>query len=117
MVGFVHHDAVFGGFFDLGDDDGAFVAVGFVEFGKLLEGVVANDIGVEDEEGGGVLSEGFLGEFERAGGAEGFGFDGEFDVDVVFFGILVEQRNQLGEHDWRILARGRDDILLSELSP
>lgn len=46
----MHHDAVFGGFFNLGDDDGALVAVGFVEVGKLLEGIVADDVGVEDEE-------------------------------------------------------------------
>ena len=44
VVGFVHHDAVFGGFFDFGDDDGALVAVGFVELGELLKGVVADDV-------------------------------------------------------------------------
>lgn len=86
--GLVHHDAVFAGFFDFGHDDGAFVAVGFVEVGELLERVVADDVGVEDEEGGGVLAEGLFGEFERAGGAERFGFDGEFNVDVVFFFVL-----------------------------
>ena len=81
-------DAVFGGFFDFGDDDGAFVAVGFVEIGELLEGVVADDVGVEDEERGGVFAEGLFGELEGASGAEGFGFDGEFNIDVVFFGVL-----------------------------
>lgn len=96
VVGFVHHHTVFGGFFDLGDDDGALVAVGFVEFGELFEGVVADDVGVENEEGGGVFAEGFLGQFEGPGGAEGFGFDGEFDVDVVFVGILVGQRVSVG---------------------
>lgn len=84
----MHHDAVFTRFFDFGDDDGSFVAVGLVEVGELLERVVADDVGIEDEEGGGILSEGFFGEFERAGGAEGFGFDGEFNVDVVFFFVL-----------------------------
>ena len=88
VVGFVHHDAVFGGFFDFGHDDGAFVAVGFVEFGQLGEGVVADDVGVEDEEGGRVFAEGFGGEFQGAGGAEGFAFDGEFDFDVVLLFVL-----------------------------
>ena len=84
----VHHDAVFRGFFDLGHDDGAFLAVRLVELGELAEGVVADDVGVKDEEGRGVLAEGFGGELERAGGAEGFGLDGEFDADVVFFFVL-----------------------------
>lgn len=84
----MNDDAVLGRFFDLGDDDGAFVTVGFVELGKLLEGVVADDIGVEDEEGGVVLAEGLFGEFEGTGGAEGLSFDGEFNVDVVFLFVL-----------------------------
>jgi hypothetical protein len=71
----VHDDAVLGRLVDLGDDDGALVAVGAVEGGELLEGVVADDVAVEDEEGGGVLGEDLLGELERAGGAEGLGLD------------------------------------------
>jgi hypothetical protein len=59
----------FRGLLDLGHDDGAFVAVGFVEGGELGEGVLADDVGVEDEEGLVVLSEGLLGELERAGSA------------------------------------------------
>ena len=88
VVGFVDYDAVFGGFFHFGDDDGAFFAVGFVEVGELLEGVFADDVGVEDEEGGVVFAEGLFGEFEGAGCAEGFGLDGEFDLDVVLFFVL-----------------------------
>ena len=88
VVGFVHHDAVFRRFFDFGDDNGAFVAVGFVEFGELGEGVIADDVGVEDEEWRRVFAEGFGGEFEGAGGAKGFGFDGEFDLDVVLLFVL-----------------------------
>ena len=88
----VHHDAVFGRLFHLGDDDGAFLAVGLVEGGEGGEGVVADDVRVEDEEGGRIFAEGFGGEFEGAGGAEGFVFDGEFDADVVFFFVLDMQR-------------------------
>jgi hypothetical protein len=69
VVGLVDYDAVFRGLLDLGHDDGAFVAVGFVEGGELGEGVLADDVGVEDEEGLVVLSEGLLGELERAGSA------------------------------------------------
>ena len=68
----MHDDAVFGGFFHFGDDDGAFLAVVAVKLGELGEGVVADDVGVEDEEGGVVFAEDLLGELEGAGGAEGF---------------------------------------------
>ncbi len=91
MVWFVHHDTIFGGFFDLGDDDGALVAVGFVEFGELFKRVVADDVGVQNKERGAVFAESLFGKFERASGAEGFGFDGELDVDVVLFRVLVEE--------------------------
>jgi hypothetical protein len=84
----VHDDAVLGGLVDLGDDDGALVAVRAVEGGELLEGVVADDVAVEDEEGGGVLAEDLLGELERAGGAEGLGLDGELDVDAELVLVL-----------------------------
>jgi hypothetical protein len=43
--------------------------VGLVELGELLEGVVAGNVGVEDEEGRVVLSEDVLGELEGTGGA------------------------------------------------
>lgn len=86
----MNDDAIFGGFFDFGDDDSAFIAVGFVEFGELLEGVVADDVGVEDEEGGRVLAKRFLGELEGASSAEGLGFDREFDVDVIFLRVLEQ---------------------------
>lgn len=88
MVWLVDDYAVFGGLLDLGDDDGAFVTVGFVELGELLEGVVADDVGIENEEGRGVFAEGLFGQFQGAGGAKGFRFDGEFNVDVVFFRVL-----------------------------
>jgi len=89
VAGLVDDDTVFGRFFDFGDDDGAFVAVGFVEGEQLLEGVVADDVGVEDEEGGVVFAEDLLGELEGAGGAEGFGLDGEGDFDVEFGFVLL----------------------------
>lgn len=88
MAGLVHDDTVFGGFLDLGDDDSAFLAVVAVKLGELGERVVADDVGVEDEEGRVVFAEDLLGELEGTGGAEGFGLDGEFDFDVVFFFVL-----------------------------
>jgi hypothetical protein len=42
----MHNDTIFRGFLDFGDNDGSFVAVGFVEGSELLEGVVADDIAV-----------------------------------------------------------------------
>lgn len=111
MVGFVDDDAVLGGFFDFGDDDGAFVAMGFVEVGELLKGIIANDVGVEYEERGVVFAEGFFGELEGTSGSEGFGFDGEFNVDLVFFLVLGANR-ELWLELWRLVV-----ILLSKLFP
>ena len=82
------HNTVFAWFFDFGDDNGSLFAVRFVEVGELFEGVVADDVRIEDEERGGVLAEGFGGKFKGTGGAERFGFDGKLDADVVFFFVL-----------------------------
>lgn len=81
-------NTVFRGLLDLGDNNGALVAVAAVELEEIGEGVIANDVGVEDEEGGVVLEEDLLGEFEGTSSVEGFGLDGEFDVDVVLFLVL-----------------------------
>lgn len=62
MVGLVNDDTVLGGLFNLRDDDGTLVAVASVELEQLLKGVVADDVRVEDEEGGVVLEEDLLGE-------------------------------------------------------
>jgi hypothetical protein len=61
-----------------------------VELSELLEGVVAGDIGVEDEEGRVVLAEDALSELERAGGAQGLRLDGELDLDVVLLLVLFQ---------------------------
>ena len=71
----VHHDAVLGRFLDLGDDNGAFLAVGAVEVGELGEGVVADDVGVKDEEGGVVFAKDLFSQLEGTGRAERFGLD------------------------------------------
>jgi hypothetical protein len=89
VVGLMDDDAVLGRLLDLGDDDGALFAVGLMELGELLEGVVADDVRVEHEERRLVLKERLLGQFQRACGAEGFGLDREGDVDAEFLRILV----------------------------
>jgi hypothetical protein len=62
-----------------------------VELGELLKGVVAGNIGVEDEEGRVVLAQDIFGELEGTGGTEGLSFDGESDVDVVLLLVLHSQ--------------------------
>jgi len=124
VVGLVDNDTVLGGLFDLGDDNGAFVAVLLVELGELLEGVVAGDVGVEDEEGRVVLAQDVLGELEGAGGAEGLGLDGECDGHVVLLLVLHSRLfecsglrrggythclERLG-HDLRAVVDGEDNI-------
>lgn len=84
----VDYDTVLGRLLDLCDDNSSLVAVLLVELGELLEGVVACDIGVEDEEGRVVLAEDVLSELEGTGGAEGLGLDGECDGDAVLLLVL-----------------------------
>lgn len=84
----VHHHAVLGRLLDLCDDDGALITVCLVEVGELLEGVVADDIGVQDEEGRVVLAKDLLGQLQRAGGAQRLVLDGELYADVVLLLVL-----------------------------
>lgn len=85
----MHDDAIFGGLLDLGDDDGALVAVLLVELGQLLEGVVADDVRVEDEEGVVVLAQDLLCELEGACRAQRFALDRECDLDVELLLVLL----------------------------
>jgi hypothetical protein len=71
MAGLVDDDTVLGGLLDLGDDNGTLLAVRLVEIGQLLEGELAGDVGVEDEEGGVILAQDVLGELQGAGSAQG----------------------------------------------
>jgi hypothetical protein len=117
----VHDDAVLAGLVNLGHDDGALVTVRAVEGGQLLEGVVADDVAVEHEEGRRVLGQRALGELERAGGAEGLGFDGEFNLDAellfVLAGLaLASLRGRSADlfevlgHDLRAVIDGEHDV-------
>lgn len=69
VVWLVNYDTVLGGFLDLGDDNGTLVTVGLVEVCKGLEGVFADDVRVEDEEGRVILAQDLLGKLKGAGGA------------------------------------------------
>lgn len=71
VVGLVDNDTILGGLLHLGDHNGTLIAVALVEIQQLLEGIVADDVGVENEEGGVVLGKDALGELERAAGVEG----------------------------------------------
>lgn len=61
VAGLVDDDSVLGRLLDLGHHDGALVAVGLVEGGELLEGVLAGDVGIEHKEGGLVFPQDLLG--------------------------------------------------------
>jgi len=91
VVRLVDDDTVLGGFIHLGDDDGSFITMTLVEFRELLEGVVTNDIGIEDEERRVILAQDLLGQFQGTSGAQGLRFDGKFDTDIVLFLILRKQ--------------------------
>ncbi len=64
-----------------------------MELCELLEGVFAGDIGVEDEEGGIILSEDLLGQLQGAGGAQGLVLDRDGNIDSELLLIL---RDMLG---------------------
>ena len=59
-----------------------------VELGELGKGVVAGDVGIEDEEGRVVLAQDALGELKGTGGAEGLRLYRELDLDVVLLLVL-----------------------------
>ena len=63
----------------------------FVEVGELLEWIVADDIGIEDEERRVAFAQDFLCEFEGTGCTEGFRLDRKLNADVVFFLVLFSK--------------------------
>jgi hypothetical protein len=84
----VDNDTVLGRLLDLGNDDCTLVSVAAVEIKELGERVVADDIGVEDEEWRVILCEDLLRELQGTGGVEGLGLNGELDVDTVLLLVL-----------------------------
>jgi hypothetical protein len=88
VIGLVNNDTVLRRLVDLGNNNGALVAMFLVELRELLEGKITYDIGVEDEEGRVVLAQNLLCQLQGTSGTEGFGLDGELDSDVVLFLIL-----------------------------
>jgi hypothetical protein len=104
VAGLVYNDTVLGRLLDLGDDNCALTAVLLVELGELCEGVVACDIGVQDEEGWLVLAQDALGELEGPRSAERFCLDGELDLDVVLLLVLVAGYWCVCRRDWRVLT-------------
>jgi hypothetical protein len=62
-----------------------------VEGCELGEGVVADDIRVQHEEGRVVLAQDLLSKLERAGGAQRLVLDGEGDVDTKLLLVLYPE--------------------------
>jgi len=106
VIGLVNNNAVLARLLDLCDNNGALLAVSLVESRQFLEGVFANDVGVEDEEGRIVLAEDLFCQLERASGAQWLGLDGEFDVHAVLFLVLLESFG----HDLGAVVDGEDDV-------
>lgn len=106
VVRLVDDDTVLGRLVHLGDDNGTLLTVGAVEFGQLLKGVVADDIGVEDEERRVIFGQDLLGELQGASGAQGFGLDGELDVHTILLLILL----QGGDHHIGAVVDSQDNI-------
>jgi hypothetical protein len=70
--------------------------VSLVEVGHLLEGVVADDVRVQDEEGSVVLAENLLSELQGSCSAQRLGLDGKVDLDVVLF-LILRRRVRVGQ--------------------
>ena len=75
VIGFVHYDTVLRGFFNLSHDYCSLLTVRFMEGGEVRERVVADDIGIQDEERCIVFAQGFFCELQRASSTQGFRFD------------------------------------------
>lgn len=71
VVRLVDNDTILGGLLDLGNHNGTLIAVALVEIQQLLERIVADDVRVENEEGGVVLGQDALSKLERAASVEG----------------------------------------------
>ena len=84
----MNNDTVFRGFVDFGDNNSAFRAVALMIGKELVEGVVADDIGVEHEEWGVILCKNLLSELQRTSSVERLRLDRELDFDVVLFLVL-----------------------------
>ena len=87
-------NTVLGGLLDLGHTDSALIAVRLVELNELLEGELASDIGVQDEEWLVVLGKDLLGELEGAGSSERFGLEGEVDLNTELLFVLYMKERQ-----------------------
>jgi hypothetical protein len=59
-----------------------------VELCQLLEGILAGDIGVEDEEGSIILSEDLLSQLQRTSSTEGLVLDRNGNVDTELLLVL-----------------------------
>lgn len=92
------NDTILGGLLDLGDDNGALVAVCLVECSQLLKRVFARDIGVEDEEGAVVLAQDLGGQLEGASSAQRLLLDREGDLDAKLLLILDSGGNGESVH-------------------
>ena len=89
-------NTVLGGLLDLGHTDSALIAVRLVELNELLEGELASDIGVQDEEWLVVLGKDLLGELEGAGSSERFGLEGEVDLNTeLLFVLYMKERQEM----------------------
>jgi hypothetical protein len=106
VVRLVNDDTVLGGLVNLGDDDGTLLTVGAVELGELLEGVVANDIGVQDEERRIILAQDLLRQLQRTSSAQRFGLDGELNVHTILLLVLL----QGGDHHIGAVVDSQDNI-------
>lgn len=105
-VGLVNNDTVLAGVLDLSSDDGTLTTVSLVEVDEVLEGVVANNVRVQDEERRVVLLQDLLSELEGTGGAKGLLLDAERDVDTVLLLVLLKGLN----HDLRTVVDSKHDI-------
>lgn len=84
----VDNNTVLGGLLNLGDNNGTLVSVVLVERKEVLEGVVADDVRVEDEERRIILAKDTLSKLQGPSGVEGFGLDRKLDVDIVLLLVL-----------------------------
>lgn len=85
------NDSVFRGLLNFGDDNSSFFPMRLMKVCKLMKGVVADNIRVEDEERRVIFSKSLFSQFEWASRPKRFCLDRELNPDIVFFLVLQQK--------------------------
>ena len=93
MIWLVNDDTILRGLLHLRDNDRPFLSMRFVEFCKLKERIIANNVGIENEEWRIVFAKDLFGQLQRSSRTEWLILYRELDVDVIFLLVLFSSQS------------------------